>query len=543
MDSRAQQYAEWLVNNQDKKGEQSWQTVASAYRSLRSEVALSDDAQDVAGFVRATKGMETTTPIARAFDHTAGMSGPEKFAAGAGKAVSDAALGLRQMIGLADQTEVDVVQERDADLMGTGAGSAGNIGGKVALFAPTAFVPGANTYTGAMLTGAAIGAMEPVSEDESRVENMAYGAGGGAVGRGLVGALSRTANPHTSQQVTRLMDEGVTPTPGQIMGGTGRKLEEALRSVPFVGDGIAAAERNAMQQFNTATINRVLAPIGRKVHGYGQEAVGLARNIISKTYDDIIGRMQPLLPDQQFSTALASARQMVDKLPDDKVSQFGRILKSEILDKLDGPMEPTVFKQVNSELARIAREYGKSPDYDQRALGDAVAALRKSLSELGARTNPTQAAALRQADEAYAGLLRIENAAARNPTGDGVFTPAQLGQSARSMDSSLRRSATARGDALLQDQAQAGRDVLGNNLPDSGTANRLASMLMLGGGYAVHPGVAAGMAAGRAAYSPPVTRALAAALARRPESVRQAGRAVESVAPLSAILGGSTATQ
>ena len=63
---------------------------------------------------------------------------------------------------------------------------------------------------------------------------------------------------------------------------------------------------------------------------------------------------------------------------------------------------------------------------------------------------------------------------------EGVFTPAQLGTS---VSQEGRRQATkmARGELAMQPIARTGRDILGANLPDSGTATRnVAANMALG---------------------------------------------------------------
>jgi hypothetical protein len=67
-----------------------------------------------------------------------------------------------------------------------GASFAGN----VALAAPTAVIPGANTYTGSALIGSALGLLQPTQGDESRLTNTAAGAAGGVVGQKLGNMLS-----------------------------------------------------------------------------------------------------------------------------------------------------------------------------------------------------------------------------------------------------------------------------------------------------------------------------------------------------------------
>lgn len=100
--------------------------------------------------------------------------------AGAGKAFTDIGRRAGQAVGAVSATDIDESKKLDAELMSTKAGLAGNIGGNVAMFAPTAFIPGANTVTGAALTGAASGLVQPTGTEDSTVKNVITGAALGA---------------------------------------------------------------------------------------------------------------------------------------------------------------------------------------------------------------------------------------------------------------------------------------------------------------------------------------------------------------------------
>ena len=64
-------------------------------------------------------------------DPTADMSMGQKLAAGAGKAMTDAWQGLKQVVGSADSEDVKEKRRLDAGLMNTGAGKVGNFAGNV----------------------------------------------------------------------------------------------------------------------------------------------------------------------------------------------------------------------------------------------------------------------------------------------------------------------------------------------------------------------------------------------------------------------------
>lgn len=112
------------------------------------------------------------------------------FAAGAGKFLLDTGRGVAQIAGADNQASIDMARERDQELMGSGAGLAGNILGGAAFTAPVALIPGANTVAGTTLAGGALGALQPTSGNESRLFNAGLGAAGGYVGGRIGRGLS-----------------------------------------------------------------------------------------------------------------------------------------------------------------------------------------------------------------------------------------------------------------------------------------------------------------------------------------------------------------
>lgn len=118
-------------------------------------------------------------------DPTEGMSGTEKFLAGAGKALTDAARGAGQLVGAVSRDDVKESRRLDRDLMSTTGGKVGNFAGSVAAFLPTVLIPGANTLTGAGVIGAASGLLAPSESTEETLKNTALG---GVLGPASVGA-------------------------------------------------------------------------------------------------------------------------------------------------------------------------------------------------------------------------------------------------------------------------------------------------------------------------------------------------------------------
>lgn len=377
------------------------------------------------------------------------------------------------------------------------------------------------------------------------------GAGAsGQIAAGLAGAVlpvvaGRMLAPQTRPEVTTLMNEGVTPTPGQILGGVAARTEDKARSIPLLGDMITSAQRRGVEDLNRAAYARALqgVPNADIPKSLGREGIDDIAKQLGNAYDDVLGKMK-FQADQQFLGDLASVATGVKSLPPKQVDAYKNFLDDNVLSQMSasGAMSGETLKRVEGALTREAKQFSSSPDPFNQKLGqqlqDTLSAFRSSLM----RTNPDQAPQLRQLNESYANFARLRDAAGRIGSADGVFTPAQLNSAVRAGDKSVAKGGFARGNALMQDLSGAGVNVLGPKYPDSGTAGRLA--LATGGAGilgATSPGALLGLGASALAYTPTAQKALAAALVRRPELIRAIGEQGQGFNP--AVLGALLSSQ
>ncbi|MEG7603096.1 hypothetical protein, partial [Listeria monocytogenes] len=84
-------------------------------------------------------------------------------------------------------------------------------------------------------------------------------------------------------------------------------------------------------------------------------------------------------------------------------------------------------------------------------LGDAYKQLQSELRDLVTRSNPAHADELKAINTGWASFKRIQNAAAKVGSEEGVFTPAQLQNAVRALDRSKDKARFAEGNALMQD--------------------------------------------------------------------------------------------
>ncbi len=62
--------------------------------------------------------------------------------------------------------------------------------------------------------------------------------------------------PPVTEKAKELIKQGVPLTVGQSVGGGLRKIEEGIKSIPFLGDPIVGAEIRATQGFNKGNISQ-----------------------------------------------------------------------------------------------------------------------------------------------------------------------------------------------------------------------------------------------------------------------------------------------
>ena len=361
---------------------------------------------------------------------------------------------------------------------------------------------------GRMLYGAGTGAIQgleqPAPDLSSRLENAAVGAGVGAVLPGAGRAGAALARGVKSPAVKALAKAGVTMTPGQLFGGGARALEERLSGFPLVGDVIKAAEGRGINQFNRATADKVLAPLGQKVpEGIkpGYDLLNHVHDVIDQGYEDLKPKLKGQL-DTQLVNDLKNLRQVGQVLPPAQRDQLDQFLKQDIVDRFNqhtlqatGPM----LKDIETKLGQEARAYLRAQDPDQKKLGAILQQAQLSLRRMLERENPAYRGELQKLNAAYARYLRLQGATGRTAGEDeaaGAFTPGQLRASIRALDETARKSAFHRGRSLMQPWAESGYRVLARKVPDSGTAGRAAlGALALGAPAAWHPLLGAGAAA------------------------------------------------
>lgn len=388
--------------------------------------------------------------------------------------------------------------------------------------------------------GAAMGAMQPVTEGDFAKEKAKQVMTGAAFGGALpvaTGAAARVINPKaaTNPNVQLLRSEGVTPTIGQTLGGFANKAEQKLMSVPLLGDAIAAARGRANQGLERAAFNRALSPIGMKLpEGLaGRDAISFTEQALAQNYDDVLNRIGAIKIDKTFNMQVSGLRNMVNRMnaPKAEKQAFFAALDKINQSNTGGVITSDAYKNLESVLGKNAQTLKSAQDVFKNDIGDAVKQLQAELRSMLQRQAGQHSGDLSKANKAWANFKRVQRAAASLGAEEGSFSPAQLQNAIKALDKSKDKGAFSRGNALMQDLGDAGKSVLGNTVPNSGTAERL----LLGGGalgsYLINPMMPLSIAGSSLLYTGPVQKALVGALASRPQAAQPVADLVRRSSP------------
>jgi hypothetical protein len=336
------------------------------------------------------------------------------------------------------------------------------------------------------------------------------------------------------------MEEGVTPSPGQIMGGIWKTGEEKLRSIPIFGDLITRAHRMSANDLNRAAYNRALNPIGVDATDFpvGRQGVEMVRDRLSAAYNDLLPRLS-FAADDQFTAGLQNLNRLAADLPPAELRQFNQIIRDKLFHNMtpQGRMSGASLKKVEEELGKRASGYRSDASYDRRQLGSALDEALNLVRQTVQRSSPEYAQQLRDINRGYANYAVIRNAASKANTQEG-FTAAQLAAASKAADRSVQKGNTATGNALMQDLTDPGTSVLTQRYPESGTPGRLMTGLgALGTGF-MNPAIPAGLLAGGGMYTRPMQRLLAGAMTQRPRGAEATAGLLRGSAPGLGFAGG-----
>lgn len=369
---------------------------------------------------------------------------------------------------------------------------------------------------GAVGQGAILGGAYGAGTGEDTVSGRLTGAGGGA----LVGGAAAKAIPVIGEQAKEMLGRGLPMTIGQMIGGGAKRFEEAATALPFAGSPIIGGIGESIKGFGRATYNEILKPLGKSVSpdASGREAYKQAKNIISQEYEKIVPNLEIPASSNIKGTIRSVMKQVKDDLGDSKFGKeayevFEDAVNRQLLSKVgqDGSLTGRELQTFMNNLRDRSVEFATDDPFLRKAssgMRDVVDAVAEEM----AKNNPTLAPKLKLANESFSKLIPAERAATMTGAKRGEFTPAQLLSSIKATEPSLRKQAFARGESRLQSFAEKADELIGSEIPKTGTAERiLSTSAVTGAGYGLGgeagaSGTLAGLAASKALLEPLYSR-------------------------------------
>jgi hypothetical protein len=393
-----------------------------------------------------------------------------------------------------------------------------------------------NPAAQAAIGGAVSGLMQPATEEDFAAQKLEQATLGGAFGAGgqkVVAGAGRMLNPLVSKAEQTMIDLGITPTMGQVLGKGAKSLETFAQYMPIIGTAIQDARQRTIFDFNKGVINKALGRIKTKLPAdvIGRDAIKFASDTVSDAYDNVLKKMDFELDFNTSSNILGALNKAnllspqqrqaaIDYVNDIALSKFsGRKLTGE------------EYKAIESDLRKKASGLMSSTTEAEREVGDALFGVLGEFKKSLYNQNPKLTPQLRRVDSAYADMSVIKLAAANSGAESGVFTPKQFSTAVRQGDRTLRKSAFAKGTARSQQISDAAMQML-----EEEAGATLAGRYAAGGaglfGLAARPEIAIpAVIGGRMVYSEPGQQLMNMMLRSRPEAVKQAGGMLTRGAP------------
>jgi len=365
-------------------------------------------------------------PEAKA-DPTADMSTADKFLAATGSGIASVgrAVGLGGVLskfGLpGTKAEADAI---DAPLLNTTAGKVGRLVGNTAAVAPAMFIPGANTYAGATLVGAGVGGLTTEGDLSDRAKAAAFGALGGAAGKGVVDAggkiasrflNSKTAEVAANKATNATRDAtlaagrqaGYVVTPSQAgAGGIVNKIAEGL------GGKIKTQQLASLK--NQAVTDRLV----RKSLGLADDApltpetLSAVRQQAGQAYEALRG-IGTVSADADFKLAL----QQASKQTQGASRSFPGLVKANPVDDIVKALDQPQFDAGDAiDAVRVLRDqadgfYTSGDKASGKAIKGIANALEDSLERAAQQTgSPELVNAFREARKTIAKTYTVQSA-------------------------------------------------------------------------------------------------------------------------------------
>lgn len=377
---------------------------------------------------------------------------------------------------------LDAYDGYDAQLAAQGkrAGKLGQfVGGMVGLGPLAEVAPeaeGGAALLSAMGQGVVGGALTSDAKDANGlIRDAAFGGLTGGALHGVGQVAANVVAPKLTVAAKLILDNGGSLTPGMMMGGFGKKIEDgAAQMLPWV----SAAQRRASDDFTSKVVpNYGLNFVDDtlpKGTAPGYDTNTYMKGAVKGAYDDILPNVSVRV-DSQMKADQAAVLSKSSTLSAPDKAEFDRHMdnifgpqRNRLFDR-NGVMSGDNYQSAYSDLGTLANEYNNNPLNSRRELGGTLQDVQSLLDNAMARQNQTYAPKIAAARKAAQVNMIMRDAANKASAEGGVSTPRALASAVRNHDGSYRGGAFYTGDAFGQDLGDAAQ-VIPNSIPNNGAS-------------------------------------------------------------------------
>ena len=380
-------------------------------------------------------------------------------------------LGLPSAKEVAANREAEILAQREVNkpLLETTPGMLGNVAGELG---QAIALPG-GTIGKAALTGAAMGATQPTLPEESKAFNIASGAALGGAGQGAVNAIGRIAQPIVKnlseigqKSVQVLKDAGVPLDAAQATGSKVMQFAKRITSDnPFTG-----AENQAFSHVqNNAYTKAISKTMGEDAEHITPEIIQNAKTRLGENYDQLFERNGVRIT-RNFSNELFDLKNEAERILPKGEHAVTNIV-NDIIDKSKanmGHLEGKQYQAFKRQLDALEKQGGLSAHYAGELKDKLLEGLSNTVQKFGKEGD---IALLKTTNKQYGNMKKIEDIALKDAE-EGHVSPSLL---YNSLTTKNKRNAFYQDDPELAKLAQAGKAILPEKGPNSGTAKRLAA--------------------------------------------------------------------
>lgn len=376
---------------------------------------------------------------------------------------------------VAANREEEILRHREEEkpILSTTPGQVGNFVGDVLT---TLELPG-GTLAKSAAGGAVLGATRPTTKEENVLENTGYGALTGAAGQAVAGGISRAAQPIThalgelgEKSVKILKDAGVPLDAAQATGSRILAQAKAMLADDPVTMGAQAAFASQQKQAYTKAIAKTF---GEDADAITPEIISAAKQKIGGIYDDVASRVN-IQVDDAFKKSLSEVdNKAIHTLEESQYKLIKRniddvLAKSE---KNNGFIDAAQYKNLKTKLDSLSGSANSDIAKFGRDLRDV---LNKGLSDSAEfYGNKADVSLLKQANKQWGNMRKVEDVA---DFSTGEISPSKLYNSLKTKG---KRYSFYQDDPELANLATAGKNILSEKVPNSGTTSRLIAQLAL----------------------------------------------------------------